>query len=270
MWTVFVHTLYDSFHRRMSLILIVVCFLVAGVYLSIVRIERQPDGTQMVHIVRTPPRTVETFMKDLLRSQLQITSELWLFLGLFSAAQLLATFQEKGWVDLQLSKGIARWKVLGGRVAGAIGVFLWTTLLMNGVLVGYFAWRLGYTELRSFWAGLLLLTLSFVGAVAFLTLVAVSQRDTSILIVAVGIEFGLTEMLASREQTIYKLFSARWVHWSLDWMYRIMPKHSELYEAAMLYLKNQTWREWWPVWSTALFIVAALALAIAQFQRKAF
>jgi hypothetical protein len=60
------------------------------------------------------------------------------------------------------------------------------------------------------------------------------------------------------------------VHWSLDWMYRIMPKHSELHDAAMLYLKNQTWHEWWPVWSTALFIVAALALAIAQFQRKAF
>jgi ABC-type transport system involved in multi-copper enzyme maturation permease subunit len=209
-------------------------------------------------------------MKDFLHTQLQITSELWFFLGLFSAAQLLATFQEKGWVDLQLSKGIARWKVLGGRVAGAIGVFLWTTLLMNGVLVGYFALRLGYTALRPFWVGLLLLTLSFVGGVAVLTLVAVSQRDTSILIVALGMEFGLTEMLASREETIYKLFSARWVHWSLDWMYRIMPKHSELHDAAMLYLKNQSWHEWWPVWSTALFIVAALALAIAQFQRKAF
>jgi ABC-type transport system involved in multi-copper enzyme maturation permease subunit len=270
MWTVFVHTLKESIHRRIALSLIVVAVLFMGVQLGFTRFERDAKGELVVYRFGSHSGiAAKTFvLADARPEQVALLAGLWITLGLFAATPLLTSHMEKGWAELLLSKGTARWQIFAGRFAGAVALLVGTACIMNVVSVTYFSLRAG-VPLKPYFIAVGVLFVSFLSALALLALVATVQPNATLLVMVVFLELIVTGVLRTRKE-MYGIITARWAQWSLDWVYRILPKHDELGRMARGIAMNGTVTDWFPLWSTAIFVVVATGWAFWRFERKAF
>ena len=268
MGTVFLHTLWESLHRRMGLVLLAISVLVPTGLLYLIRFQARDDGTVMAYLFSNRVGTAAEFVPSALSGLLQMTVGLWLFMGIFAIAPLLTTYLEKGWADLLLSKGVARWQVLLGRYGGGLALFATTLLILDGAPAIYFWARTGIAPGR-FFLGVAMLGLSFASVLALMALTAMVQASPSILIIVGFMQVIVSSLLAQRE-SLYALMSAQWVQWLMDWVYRILPKNHELLGLAVNYLRTGTIESWWAVWSSALFVAGALGLSAWLLHRKSF
>ena len=266
MGTVFLHTLRESLLRRIGAVYIGVGFVVFLIYVSSNRFLTQPDGSIVVQTGRhfIP---AETFFRNNLEALLMFAAGLWLFLGLFAAAPLLSSFLEPGWAELLFSKGIARWKILLARCAGATVIFLFALLWFPIAPALYVAARTGISP-APFLVGLLYVVYSFLAVLALLALVAAAQPNTGLLVIVGFAQLFLSRVLAQRDFQIYDSITSDWARWLIEWGYRILPKTSELHQLALNYFRFGARVDWWPVWSTAVFSVAAMALASWLLHRR--
>lgn len=266
--TVLWHTLLESIHRKIGLVLLGIAALVPLAVLSLFRFETLADGSLQAVLIHERLGPAAEFVPAALGTLLQLTSGLLLFLVMFAAAPMLTTYMERGWVDLLVSKGVERWKMLLGRYGGGLGLFLVAILLMNGGVALYFWARTGYAPGR-FVVSLGLLTLSFAALLALMAVMAMLQASTAILIVVGFMQLILSSLLANREQ-LYRVISAGWAQWIIEWLYRLLPKNSELHSEAASYLQNGSMESWWAAGTTLAFVGAALGLAYWLFHRKSF
>jgi len=266
MRTVLWHTLRESYNRRMGLVLLIISVMVAGTYLWFPRFVTRPDGSIVVYISEKLQGDAAGYVKTLFVNLLQLSGTLWLMVGAFAAAPLLTTHMEKGWVDLMLSKGVPRWQVFLGRWLGALILFIASMALMSGIPALYFWARTGVTPGR-FFAAIGVIVLSFA---ALLALISMAHASQAIPIMFAILCMSLAPVLAMREHMLYDMIKAKWAQWLIDWAYRILPKTSELSQMARAYLNTGTIKEWWPVWSSGLFILGALALTAWLFHRKSY
>lgn len=270
MLTVFVHTLKESFHRRIALALIVVAFFLLILQVGFTHFERDSKGSLVVRRFQAATTIdAKTFVISEARpEQVSILAGFWVLLSLVAAAPLLTSYMEKGWVELLLSKGTARWKIFAGRYFGAIGLFAGTAILMNVIAVTYFSLRAG-VPLQPYFVSLGLIFVSFLSSVALLALVSTVQPNTALLMIVMFIELVVAETLSGRKH-LYGVITARWAQWCLDWLYRILPKHPDLVRMARTYAAAGHVDSWFPLWTSALFFVVLSAWSLWRFQRKAF
>ena len=271
MWTVFTHTLKESIHRRVALALIVVAVLILIAEVGFTHFAMNDKGELMVYRFGAKAgMAAKNYVASEARFEtIGILSGLWVMLGLFAATSLLTSYMEKGWVELLLSKGTPRWKIFLGRVSGAGALFVLTAVLMSVIPTTYFSLRAG-VPLKPYFVAVGMIFVSFLGSLALLALVATAHANTALLVIVVFLEVTVTSMLAVRKQLLYGLITANWARWLLDWLYRILPKHSDLEHMAKNYAMSSAWESWFPLWTTAVFVVAATAWGLWRFERKAF
>lgn len=269
MGTIFYYTLREVLYRRMGVVLLVISVLTPSIfiYFWIVSFERLPNGQMIIHGGRMDI-PVATFVQGSLSGMLEFSNIFWMFIGIFAAAPLMTSFLEKGWVDLLLSKGVSRWQILLGRYISGVAVFALAMLLMNGS-VALYAWaRTGISPWR-FLAALGITTFSFAVVLALMTLVGVSQPNTALLVMAGFVEVMFSRFLATREM-LYAVITRQWIKDSLDWSYRLLPKHAGLQKLAVDCFMNRSIESWYAAWSSGVFLVVMLALACWLLHRKSF
>ena len=270
MWTVFTHALKESIHRRIALALIVVAVFFFAVQIGFTHFSHAPNGELVVtHGDSKTAIAARTFVTaDVFPTSIVLLSNLWVLLTLLAGSSLLASYMEKGWAELLLSKGTPRWQIFAGRYCGVIGLFVITAFVMQVLSTIYFALRAG-VPLGPYFVALSFILVSFLGALSILVLVSTSQPNAGLLVLVAFLESIVSNLLASREQ-ITKAVPWKSVVWVIGWMYRILPKHEELSRMATRYYQGQPITDWFPLWTTALFIVVATSWAFWRFERKAF
>jgi ABC-type transport system involved in multi-copper enzyme maturation permease subunit len=270
MWTVLVHTLKESIHRRIALALIVVAVFFLVLQLGFTHFERNANGELMVRRFGAKAGiAARTFVLTEGRpEQVGLLAGLWVTLGLFAATPLLTSFMEKGWVELLLSKGTSRWQVFAGRFMGCVALFVGTAFVMNVISVCYFSIRAG-VPLKPYFIAVGLISVSFLSILALLALVATAQPNAALLVIVVFLELIVSGVLRSR-QNLYELITAKWAQWCLDWLYRVLPKHEDLERMARNVSMGRPVESWFPLWTTAIFFAVATAWAFWRFERKAF
>lgn len=267
MLTVVWHTLRESIHRRMGLVLLVFSIVLPSVMFAIARFETQPDGSIFVRTGRFLHRDVAAFVNNALTGLLNFTAGAWLFLGMFAAAPLLASYLEKGSSDLLLSKGVPRWQFFFGRFLGVLAVFVLAIAVMDAGSAAYLWMRTGVGPGR-FLVALLFPLLSFVAYLAMMALISLSQSNAAVLIMVAFLQATFSAILYNRNQ-LFTFITWAWARTTIDWLYRILPKNSELDRMANTYFATGNF-DWWPIWSTGVFIVAALGLSFWLLHRKSF
>ncbi|MCH8348011.1 MAG: hypothetical protein IH901_05915, partial [Proteobacteria bacterium] len=181
--------------QRMGLVLLAISVLVPTGLLYLIRFQARDDGTVMAYLFSNRVGTAAEFVPSALSGLLQMTVGLWLFMGIFAIAPLLTTYLEKGWADLLLSKGVARWQVLLGRYGGGLALFAATLLILDGAPAIYFWARTGIAPGR-FFLGVAMLGLSFASVLALMALTAMVQASPSILIIVGFMQVILSSLLA--------------------------------------------------------------------------
>jgi ABC-type transport system involved in multi-copper enzyme maturation permease subunit len=197
------------------------------------------------------------------------------FLAIFATAHLVPRMQEKGTVDLYLSRPVSRVKLLLSRyVAGLIlagtNVFYLITSIWLIVM-----WKTHVFHPRFFLGGLLIM---FVIAVllAFAFLIGVVTSSTAVSIMGSYGLFFFGIMLAGHDRFAAAV-SKEWQANVIQGMYWVVPKTLEMAKAVVAFVSGasapdqiQSALAPAPFLSTAAFGIGCLVLASWLFQRKEF
>lgn len=197
------------------------------------------------------------------------------FLAIFATAHLVPRMQEKGTIDLYLSRPVGRVKLLLSRyVAGLILAGSNLIYLLGSVwlIVG---WKTGVFGPRFLVGGsIIFLLIAVLLAFAFLVGVFTSSTAVSIMTSYGVFFFGL--MLAGHDK-FSAAVSKEWQAWTIETLYWVFPKTAELGQAVFAFVGGEELPERVlrvltpaPFLSTAAFGAVCLVLASWLFTRKEF
>jgi ABC-type transport system involved in multi-copper enzyme maturation permease subunit len=196
------------------------------------------------------------------------------FLAIFATAHLVPRMQEKGTIDLYLSRPVSRLKLILSRyLAGMILAGSNVLYLMLSIWL-IVAWKTHVLHPRFLLGGVVILFL-IASLLAFAFLIGVVTSSTAVSIMAtVGI-FLFGAMLAGHAR-IEAALSKEWQAAAIRTLYWIMPKTAEIGASVVAYVGGPQMHNDFlkitpaPFVSTAISGFVCLALASWLFQRKEF
>ena len=197
------------------------------------------------------------------------------FLAIFATAHLVPRMQEKGTVDLYLSRPVGRVKLLLSRYVAGLILAGSNVVYLMGTIWLIVWWKTGVANPRFLVAGtIIFLVIAVLLAFAFLIGVVTSSTAVSIMTTYGIFFFGL--MLAAHEQ-IAAAVSKDWQAWTIETLYWVFPKTAELGQAVVAFvggadLPDRVLRALTPApfLTTAAFGIGCLVLASWLFTRKEF
>lgn len=267
MLAAYLHSLREAVNRRMALVLIGFAILTAFLITRIIVLKPLNDGTTMVFLGRGMLGPASLAVPAVQSNEVRMTGGLWLFLSIFASTPLLVSMLEKGWVELSLTKGVARWQVLLGTYCGGLTLYAATLSVATLPTAIYLFVKTG-VGFRGLLVAILLQTFAFASLLALAALAALTQTGTALpIIFSVLVDF-LSPFLANRARTFFLLLTSDWSRGLVEWAYRILPKNSEIVSASENYIAHQSFGPAWPFWTTGVFIVCVLGLTIYLLHRK--
>ncbi len=197
------------------------------------------------------------------------------FLAIFATAHLVPRMQEKGTIDLYLSRPVSRVNLLLSRyIAGLILAASNVIYLMFSVWA-IVAWKTGVMHGRFLLAGAIIM-LAIATLLAFAFLVGVFTSSTAVSIMTTYGIFLFSAALVGHENYAAAV-SKEWQAWLINGMYWVFPKTAELAQAVVAFVGGAELPERMtqvltpaPFLTTAAFGIACLALASWLFTRKEF
>jgi ABC-2 type transport system permease protein len=196
------------------------------------------------------------------------------FLAIFATAHLVPRMQEKGTIDLYLSRPVSRVKLILSRYTAGLILAGSNVLYLIGSIWVIVAWKTHVFHPRFFLGGGVILFL-IATLLAFAFLIGVITSSTAVSIMATYGVFFFGVMLAGHAR-IEAALSKEWQAAGIKLLYWIMPKTAELATAVVAYVAGpQMHNEFLqikaaPFISTAIFGLVCLVLASWLFQRKEF
>ena len=259
----------ETFSRRVALVLLGVAAVVSVAFNWLVGIQTAANGTHAMVVGTQPPAPAAIAVPAVLESELHTTGTLWLLLATFAAAPLLAGTLEKGWFELLFSKGTARWRIFCGRFLAGLTLYALTFAIAAFPLALRLWWRTGIATWEVGTA-LLIQTFSFAALLAVTALVTLPQKGVALPIIATAGIWVLSPLLANRQEAFYRILSSHVAREVVDWIYRILPKCTELENLCAALIQGGAVGSWWPIWSTGVFTLCVFGMTLWLLERKSF
>jgi ABC-2 type transport system permease protein len=197
------------------------------------------------------------------------------FLAIFATAHLVPRMQEKGTIDLYLSRPVGRVKLLMSRYVAGLLLAGSNILYLFGSIWLIVMWKTQVAHPRFMLsAAIVLFVVAALLAFAFLIGVVTSSTAVSIMCTYGIFFFGL--MLAAHDK-IAAAVSKEWQAWLIETLYWVFPKTAELGQAVIAFVGGEEMPERIarvlapaPFVTTAAFGVGCLILASWLFTKKEF
>ena len=197
------------------------------------------------------------------------------FLALFATAHLVPRLQEKGTIDLYLSRPVGRTKLLLSRYCGGLLLAAANLLYLFGAIWLIVVWKTGVAHPRFFLGGVVIL-FGIAAMLAFAFLIGVVTSSTAVSLMVTYAIFFFAALLSAREK-IAAAVSSEWSAGLIQALYWIFPKTAELGRATVALVSGgETFQRLGQIdtlavfGSTGLFGLVALGLAAWRFSRKDF
>jgi ABC-2 type transport system permease protein len=197
------------------------------------------------------------------------------FLAIFATAHLVPRLQEKGTVDLYLSRPVGRVALLLSRYAAGLLLAGVNLLYLIGSIWAIVFWKTRVAHPRFLLGGVVIL-FAISALLAFAFLVGVVTSSTGVSIMATYGIFFFSALLAGHAR-IAAAVSKQWQANVVHGLYWVFPKTAELGQAVVAFVSGgqaparlQQSLTWLPFATTAAFALTCLALASFLFRRKDF
>ena len=197
------------------------------------------------------------------------------FLALFATAHLVPRLQEKGTIDLYLSRPVGRVKLLLSRYAGGLLLAAANLAYLIGTMWLIIVWKTHVLHPRFLLAGAVIL-FAIAALMAFAFLIGVVTSSTGVSLMGTYAVFFFAAILVAHDK-FSAAVSTETAAKVIDGLYWILPKTAELGQATVALVAGASAPERLAeinhlavYGSTALFGVAALSLASWLFSRKDF
>jgi ABC-type transport system involved in multi-copper enzyme maturation permease subunit len=197
------------------------------------------------------------------------------FLAVFATAHLVPRMQEKGTIDLYLSRPVGRVKLLLSRYVAGLILAATNVIYLMGSIWAIVWWKTGVAHPKFLLASsIIMLTIAVLLAFAFLVGVVTSSTAVSIMTTYGIFFFGL--MLRAHER-IAAAVSKEWQADLINGLYWTIPKTAELAQAVIAFVGGDKVPRRIaevltpaPFLTTAAFGIVSLAIASWLFTRKEF
>jgi len=200
---------------------------------------------------------------------------LCIFLAIFATAHLVPRMQDKGTIDLYLSRPVSRLKLISSRyVAGLIlasGNVAYLILSIWFIVM----WKTHIVHPRFLLAGVLIIFM-IAALLALAFLIGVITSSTGVSIMATYAIFVISLPMAAHER-MEAAVSSEVSAWLIKAFYWVLPKSPEIGAAVVAFVAGGSAPEQLankltlaPFVSTAIFGLACFALAALAFKRKEF
>jgi ABC-type transport system involved in multi-copper enzyme maturation permease subunit len=197
------------------------------------------------------------------------------FLAIFATAHLVPRMQEKGTIDLYLSRPVGRVKLLLSRYVAGLLLAASNVLYLMISVWAIVAWKTGVMNARFLFAGLIIM-LVIATLLAFAFLVGVITSSTAVSIMTTYGIFIFSAALVGHENFAAAV-SKEWQAWLINGMYWVFPKTAELAQAVVAFVGGSQLPARMtsvltpaPFLTTAAFGVVCLVLASWLFTKKEF
>lgn len=197
------------------------------------------------------------------------------FLALFATAHLIPRLQEKGTIDLYLSRPVGRVPLLLSRYAGGMLLAAANILYLIGAIWLIVVWKTHVWNPRFLLSGVVILFM-VATLLAFAFLIGVVTSSTGVSLMTTYAMFFVAAILAAHEK-IAAAVSTETAARIVKGLYWILPKTAEFGQATIALVAGPDAPErfadirYFAVYgSTAAFAAAALALSAWIFSRKDF
>ncbi|MBM3737475.1 MAG: hypothetical protein FJW39_16970 [Acidobacteria bacterium] len=240
-------------------------------FLLIMRIDVVEGATATVTLLGFE-RTRETDVTRLVRgAHSSIATFLYsvgMFLAVFASAGLIPGLLEPGRIELLLSKPVGRMHLLLSRYLGNILVVAAnTTYLVVGVWV-VFGWKTEIWSPQFLWA---IATTVFLFSVLLSVVVLVGVVfESAALATMIPVALMIVSPILAQEKTAIRLLSSEWSRQVWKWLYYCLPKAFDIGRLTLDLVRQNPTGDLFPVWSSALFAVIVLGLALVLFARRDF
>jgi len=197
------------------------------------------------------------------------------FLAVFATAHLVPRLQEKGTIDLYLSRPVGRVNLLASRYVAGLLLAASNIVYLIGSIWAIVAWKTRVFHPRFFLAGLVILFAISV-LLAFSFCVGVVTSSTGVSIMGTYALFFFSAIFMGHEK-IEAAMAHEWQAAIVRGLYWVLPKTAELGRTAIALVGGTAVPHtvggtisMVPFTTTAVFGVACFALAAWLFQRKDF
>lgn len=197
------------------------------------------------------------------------------FLAIFATAHLVPRLQEKGTVDLYLSRPVGRVRLLLSRYVAGLILSAANLVYLIGAIWVIVIWKTGVVH-PSFLLGGVIILFTIATLLAFAFLVGVITSSTAVSIMTTFGVFLFSVILSGHERfeaAVSSVWNARLIHF----LYLIMPKTMELGRSVIALVSGGKAPievtgvvSPAPFITTALFGITCLVLASLVFRRKEF
>ncbi len=191
-----------------------------------------------------------------------------LFLALFASSGLVPSLLEPGRIELLLSKPVARWHLLLGRYLGNVLIVLANSAwlvggvwLIFGIKTGVWTPQFLFAIFTTVFLFCVLLSVVFLMGVLF---------ESAALATMVPVALMLISPILAQERTVVKLLSSETARTVWRTLYQMLPKVFDIGRTTLQLVRRETVESWDPFFSSALFGVAVLAVAVWRFERRDF
>ncbi|HEY4839762.1 MAG TPA: hypothetical protein VIH72_14195 [Candidatus Acidoferrales bacterium] len=268
MFAAYMHSVREAVNRRMALVLIGMAVLFAILFYFIFSVQPlQPKDLSMVFLGHKALGPASLAVPAAVSAEVSITGSLWLFLAIFASVPLLVSSLEKGWVELTLTKGVARWRVLLGCYFSGLTLYM-ATLCVAMVPTAVWLWIKTGVSCKALLVGILIETLGFAALMSLAAFASLTRTGAALpIMIAVFVDI-LSPVLADREKGLFSLITSNWARGLLNWSYNILPKPFGLLSAATGYIQFGSIKDWFPFWTTGVFIVVMMGITMWMLHRK--
>jgi hypothetical protein len=197
------------------------------------------------------------------------------FLAIFATAHLVPRMQEKGTIDLYLSRPVGRVQLLLARYCAGLLLAASNVIYLMVSVWAIVAWKTGVMNARFLFAGAIIM-LVIATLLAFAFLVGVITSSTAVSIMTTYGIFLFSAALVGHDNYAAAV-SKEWQAWLINGMYWVFPKTAELAQAVVAFVGGADLPERMtrvltpaPFLTTAAFGIGCLALASWLFTRKEF
>ena len=191
-----------------------------------------------------------------------------MFLAVFASSGLTPSLLEPGRIELLLSKPVSRPHLLLGRYLGNLLVvsanIVWLVMgvwLILGWKAGVWTPNFLVTMASTIFLFAVLLTVVFLIGVLW---------ESAALATMVPVALMIVSPILAQEKTMVKLLSSEWSRQLWKALYAILPKVFDLGRMTMDHVRQRPVESWYPVWTSGLFGIGVLALAVWVFTRRDF
>ena len=189
-------------------------------------------------------------------------------LAVFASAGLVSAVFEPGRIELLLSKPVSRTHLLLGRFAGNVAV-----VGANIIYLVAGSWIVFGLKTGQWGIGFLLSSLVtiFVFSVLLSVIVLVGVIwDSAAVAIMVTFAIMIITPILAQKSTIERLLDSEWSRVVVRVLYHVLPKTSDIAVIIRHLILNQPVESWMPVWSTAAFGAAILAIGVWRFNKRSF